>query len=89
MSLHVYKKLFPKITNEQLVAMKHISIQLKVYNKTTVTQLHTCAAELENKNNKKKCRFFVVCGNGQALLHIPDIDALNIIKINIHAIGAA
>ena len=45
-----------------------------------------CAVELEHKNNKKKCRFFVVPINNQALLDMPDIDALNIIKINIHRI---
>ena len=32
--------------------------------------------------------FFAVPGNGQALLGMPDTDMLNIILINIHAIGA-
>ena len=39
-------------------------------------------------NNKKKCRFFVVPGNEQLLLDMPDTDVLNIIKINIDSIGA-
>ena len=39
-------------------------------------------------NNMKKCRFFVVPGNGHSLLGVPDTDPLNIIKINIHTIGA-
>ena len=43
---------------------------------------------VENKNNKKKCKFFVVPGNRQALLGLPDTDMLNIIKINIDLIGA-
>ena len=43
---------------------------------------------VEHKKNKKKCKFFVVHGNGQALLGMPDTNALNIIKINIHSIGA-
>ena len=58
MPLHIYKKLFPKITYEQLAATKNSNVQLKMYNKTTITQLGTCIVEVEHKNNKKKCRFF-------------------------------
>ena len=47
-----------------------------------------CTVEVEHKNNCKKCKFYVVPGNGQALLGMPDTDALNIIKINIDLIGA-
>ena len=42
---------------------------------------------IEHKNNKK-CTFFVVPSIGQVLLGMPDTDVLNIIKINIHLIGA-
>ena len=56
MPLHIYKKLLPKITSEQLAAAKNESIKLKTYYKPKITQLHTCAVELEHKNNKKKCR---------------------------------
>ena len=45
MPLHIYKKLFPKITNEQLVTTKHNSLQIKSYNKTAITQLGTCIVE--------------------------------------------
>ena len=45
-------------------------------------------SRIRGQNNKRKYRYFVVPRNGQALLSMPDIDALNIIKINIHAIGA-
>ena len=41
------------------------------------------------KDNKKKCEFFVVPGNGQALLGMPDTAALNIINVNIDSIEAA
>ena len=58
MPLHIYKKLFPEITNEQLVAAKNKYILLKMYNKTTITQLGTCTVEVEHNNNRKKCRFF-------------------------------
>ena len=57
MPLHIYKKLFPRITSEQLVATKHESIQLKMYNKTSITQLGTCTVEMEHKDNKKGINF--------------------------------
>ena len=67
------------------MATKNESVQLKTYNKTTITQLGTCTVEREHKNNKKKCMsFFVVPRNGQVLLGMPGIDVLNIIKVNIH-----
>ena len=47
-----------------------------------------CTVEVEHKNNKKKYRFFLVSRGRQALLGMPDTDALNIIKININSIGA-
>ena len=34
-------------------------------------------------NNRRKCEFFVVPGNGQVLLGMPDTAALNIINVNI------
>ena len=40
------------------------------------------------KNNKKKCEFFVVLGNGQALLGMLDTAALNIINVIIDSIEA-
>ena len=36
----------------------------------------------------KKCKFSVVPRNGQAMLSMHDIDVLDIIKLNIHTIGA-
>ena len=53
-----------------------------------ITQLGTCAVIIEYKNNKRKCEFFVVPGNGQALLGIPDTAALKIININIDSFNA-
>ena len=38
------------------------------------------------KNLKKRCIFFVVPGNGQALLGMPDMASLNIINLNIDSI---
>ena len=59
-----------------------------MYNNTSITQLGTCKATIEHKNNKKRCHFFVVMGNGQALLGMLDTDALQILNINIESIGA-
>ena len=53
-----------------------------------ITQLGTCTVTIEHKNNRKKCKFFVVLGNGQALLGMPDTAALKIININIDSIDA-
>ena len=53
MPLQIYKKLFPRITSGKLAATKNESVQLKTYNKTIITQLGTCAVEIEHKNNKK------------------------------------
>ena len=59
---------------------------LKTYNKRTITQLGTCKVIIEHKNNRIRWQFFVVPGNGQALLGMPDKDALQIININIDSI---
>ena len=67
---------------------KNGNILLKLYNKTTITKLGTCTVEVEHKNNRKKCECFVVPRNRQALLDMPCIDAINIMKININAIGS-
>ena len=48
-----------------------------------IEQLGMCMATIKFKNFKKKCVFFVVPGNSQALLGIPDMVALNIINLNI------
>ena len=53
-----------------------------------ITQLGTCAVTTEYKNNKRKCEFFVVLGNGQVLLGMPDTAALKIININIDSLDA-
>ena len=59
-------------------------MQLKTYYKTTITQLGICTVKIEHNNKHEMCQFFVVLGNGKALLGIPDIDVLNIINININ-----
>ena len=49
-------------------------------------QLGMCTVIIKFKNVKKKCVFFVVPGNCQALLGMPDTAALQIINLNIDSI---
>ena len=73
---------------EQLKGSIKSNIKLKMYNKTHVTQLGTCTVTIKFKNSKKCCVFFVVPGNGQVLLRMPDIAALKIHNLNIDSIQA-
>ena len=43
---------------------------------------------IEYKNNRRKCKFFVVLGNGQVLLGMADTAALKIFNINIDSLEA-
>ena len=42
-----------------------------------IMQLGMCTVHVKFKNIKKRCVFFVVPGNGQALLGMPDTSVLN------------
>ena len=42
MPIDIFETLFPGVTNEQLAATVNKCIMLKMYNKTTITQLRTC-----------------------------------------------
>ena len=53
MSIHMYKKLFPNVINEQLAITKNKNVLLKIYNKSTITQIGMCTVIVEHKNNKK------------------------------------
>ena len=76
------------MSEEQLKGSIKGNIKLKTYNRTHITQLGTCAVSIKFKNLKKLCIYFVVSGNGQALLGMPDTAALNIINLNIDSIQA-
>ena len=60
-----------------------------MYNKTVTAQLGMCVVNINYKDNEKKCDFFVVPGNGQVLLVMPDTTAFIIINVNIDSIEAA
>ena len=51
-----------------------------------IEQLGMCTAIIKFKNFKKKCVFFVVPGNSQALFGMPDTVVLNIINLKIGSI---
>ena len=80
--------MFPRVSESQLARTIKSHIKLKTYNKTFITQLGTYAVIISYKNNRRKCEFFVVPGNGQVLLGMPDIAVLNIINVNIDSIDA-
>ena len=88
MPWYIFKNLFPRVTESQLVKTIKNNIKLKIYNQTYINQLGMCMVIISYKNNRRKCEFFVVPGNGQALLGMPDTAALNIINVNIDFIEA-
>ena len=88
MPWYIFKKLFPRVTESQLTKTIKNHIKLKTYKKTFIIQLGTCTVIIVYKNNRRKCEFFVVPGNGQALLGLPDTEALNMINLNIDSIEA-
>ena len=74
------------MSKEQLKRLIKGNVKQKTYNGTHITQLGTCMVHIKFKNLKKRCIFFVVPGNGQALLGMPDTAVLNIINLNIDSI---
>ena len=86
MPLYILKKMFKNMPEEQLKGSIKSNVKLKIYNGTHMTQLGTCTVIIKFKNLKKRCAFFVVPANSQALLGMPDTAALNIINLNIDLI---
>ena len=86
MPLFIFKKLFKNTTEEKLQKSVKGHIRLRTYNKTNITQIGTCAVGIKFKNIKKRCVFFVVSGNSQVLLGMPDTAAHKLININIDSI---
>ena len=84
--LYIFKKLCGNRSVEQLKRSIKNNIKLKTYNGMQIEQLGMCMATIKFKNFKKKCVFFVVPGNGQALLGMPEMAALNTINLNIDSI---
>ena len=87
MPLYLFKKLFKNVTVEELKKSIKNYITLCTYNKINIMQLGTCVVIIKFKNIKKHV-FFVVLGNGQVLIGMPDATSLNIINVNIDSIQA-
>ena len=88
MPLLIFKKLFKNIYRIATKKTIKSHIRLRTYNKTNITQLGMCVLIIKFKNFKKRCSFFVVPGNSQALLGMPVTAALKLININIDSIQA-
>ena len=65
----------------ELNATINISIVLKTYNQTNIDQLSRCTVSIRHNDKCVKHRFFVIQGNGPALLRMPDIELLSIIRV--------
>ena len=88
MPLYIFRNLFANMGDEQLKRSVKGNIRLKMYNGTHIRQLGMCAVQIKFKNIKKRCVFFVVPGNGQAQLGMPDMVVFNLINLNIDSIEA-
>ena len=58
-----------------------------MYNQTKISQLGKGRVIIEHNNKLKMCNFFIVPGNGQALLAMPNLEKLNILTISCNTIG--
>ena len=63
------------------------SIVFQTYNQSNVEQLCRCSIRTRSNDKCVKGRFFVVSGDGPALLEMPDIDLLGIMTIMHETIG--
>ena len=64
MPFQMFKILLPSYTMVELNA----TTMLKIYDQSNIEQLISCPVMIRYNNKCVKCRFFVVLGNGPALL---------------------
>ena len=86
MLLYIFQKLFANIGKDQLKRSVKGNSKLKMYDGTHIMQLGTCTVQIKFKNITKRCTFFVVPGNRQALSGMPDTVVFNLINLNIDSI---
>ena len=72
MPFRVFKILFPQSTITKLLTTKYNTVMLNI--QSIIEQLSVCTVKIRHKDKCPKCRFFVVPGDGQALLEMPDIE---------------
>ena len=75
------------INNSGLVCHKKEFCHTKTYNQSSVEQLDVCTVRLRHKVIIAKCRSFLVLGKSQALIGMPDIKLLDILKIMCNVMG--
>ena len=80
MSFRVFGILFPMSTMTELNTTINKSIGLKTYNESNIEQLGRCSVNIRHNDKCAKCRF-VVPGACQALLRMPYIELLAIIRV--------
>ena len=74
MALNVIQSnLFPKSILAKLHSTKKNSVKLKTYNQSHIKPLRVSTVKLIHKDECVRCRFFILPGNGPALLEMPDI----------------
>ena len=71
----------PTSAVEALHVTRNKSIALKTYNQSNIEQLVLCTVRVRQEDQTTRSRFFVVLGDSQALLGMPDIELLGILKI--------
>ena len=76
-----FKTLIPKSPIEALHATKNNLVVLKKDNQSNIEQIGVCTVKLRYKDKITRYRFFVVPGDGPALLGMPEIELLGILKI--------
>ena len=81
MQFRFFRILFLRSTMAVLNAKINRSIVLKTYNQSNIEQLSRCLVKKRHNDKCVKCRFFVMPGNDLALLGMPDIELLNIIRV--------
>ena len=62
------------------VGNKNNSVLLKRYSQLGIKELGVSTVRLRHKDKNAKCRFFVMSADNPALLEMPDIELLNILK---------
>ena len=87
MPFKIFRILFSKLTTAALHTTKNNSVILDTYNQLSIEQLCVCTVWLSQNDIDAKCRFFVVPGDKLALLGMPDIELLNILKVTHEVMG--
>ena len=86
MPFNIFSILFSQSTIAALYTTKN-SIILRTYNQSSIEQLGVCTVRLRSKNKTAICKFFVVQGEGLALIWMPDFELLVILKIICEVMG--